>query len=253
MFSTDYPRRRKLANCIRAVRDSVAMQVTADILVRRPDWAARYGARAEQFGIEDAKYHIDFLASGIEAGGEETYRQYGRWAATVLTSRGIEANILAESLCQIQAALLSLVEPVDHAIIERFVTAALEGCTQSGSEPAAEPCEAGELVSLYVDSFLQGKRRGALALILDAVRQGHAVLDLYAGVLEPAMCRIGAMWETNRITVAQEHTATLITQFVMANLYPMIDPPSTKGAKLVLTGVPGEYHQLGANMVADSL
>ena len=60
-------------------------------------------------------------------------------------------------------------------------------------------------------------------------------------------------WEANEITVAQEHTATAIAQYVLALLYERLRPEEIRRGKAVITGVEGELHQVGANMVADAL
>jgi methanogenic corrinoid protein MtbC1 len=55
--------------------------------------------------------------------------------------------------------------------------------------------------------------------------------------------------------VSVEHRATAITQFVMARIYSRAMPlrPSAPLRKAIVTGVAGELHQIGANMVADVL
>jgi len=106
---------------------------------------------------------------------------------------------------------------------------------------------------LYVDAAIGGNRQAALNLMLEAVKQGHFVVDLYIEALQPAMYRIGKLWEETSITVATEHMATAITQYVIARLYPLIElAPGSRG-KIVVTGVEGEFHQIGANMIADVL
>jgi len=40
------------------------------------------------------------------------------------------------------------------------------------------------------------------------------------------MYEIGRHWERNRITVAEEHTATAITQYVLAQLYERLPRPT---------------------------
>jgi methanogenic corrinoid protein MtbC1 len=67
------------------------------------------------------------------------------------------------------------------------------------------------------------------------------------------MYEVGRRWESNRITVAQEHMATAITQHVIAHLYPLIPPAQSQKGKMVITGVEGEMHQVGPNIVADVL
>jgi methanogenic corrinoid protein MtbC1 len=67
------------------------------------------------------------------------------------------------------------------------------------------------------------------------------------------MYRIGRLWEENQISVAKEHMATAITQFVICRLYPLISLPRKSRGRIVITGVQGEQHQVGANMVSDVL
>jgi methanogenic corrinoid protein MtbC1 len=72
-------------------------------------------------------------------------------------------------------------------------------------------------------------------------------------VLQHAMYEVGRLWEGNRISVAEEHMATAITQFVIAQLYQRLSPAANARGRVVITGVQGELHQVGANMVADVL
>lgn len=76
---------------------------------------------------------------------------------------------------------------------------------------------------------------------------------LYLDVIEPAQHEVGRLWETNAISVADEHMATAVTQYVMAQCFPLMDRPDGCHGKMVLTGVEEELHHVGANMVADVL
>jgi methanogenic corrinoid protein MtbC1 len=249
----EFRRRTGIAGAIRAVRSPVAEEVTNAFLARHPEWKERYGDRARQFGIQDAGYHQDFLAAAIETGELETFRDYGVWAARMLMARDIAPGFLAENLEQVgQALRIRLSEP-EADIVDSFIRAGIEGCLQG--EGKEEPALAGQLEQLtrmYADAAIRGGRPAALNLMLGAVRQGHAVLDLYE-VLQRAMYRIGRLWQENKITVAQEHMATAITQFVIAHLYTLIEPQDRFRGRIVITGVQGELHQVGANMVADVL
>ena len=66
-------------------------------------------------------------------------------------------------------------------------------------------------------------------------------------------CRIGTLWERNKITVAQEHMATSITQYSIAAIFPLMLPLCSHRGSPVVTGVSGELHQIGGNLVADSM
>ncbi len=85
------------------------------------------------------------------------------------------------------------------------------------------------------------------------MRDGHSHLDIYVGVFTESLRRVGELWELNKISVAQEHMATAITQYAIAAIYPRMVPAAVHRGKMVVTGVAGELHQIGANLVADAM
>ena len=107
----------------------------------------------------------------------------------------------------------------------------------------------------YLQALLGGDRKEALQIVELAVSEGFEPIDVYLEVLEPAMHEVGALWENSTISVAQEHLATAITQYVMAHCYRRFSQagaPPRKGP-LILTGVAGELHEIGPRMVGDFL
>lgn len=105
----------------------------------------------------------------------------------------------------------------------------------------------------YLQWILAGKRKPALEMIMDAYRDGYPIPGIYMDVFQEALYEIGRLWENNQITVADEHMGTAITQYVMSNLYQYLDVADSQRGRLVMTGVQGELHQVGANMVSDVL
>ena len=105
----------------------------------------------------------------------------------------------------------------------------------------------------YLQEILAGRRKAALEIIMDAYRGGYPIPGIYMDIFQEALYEIGRLWESNRISVADEHLGTAITQFVMSNLYQHLKISDERRGKFVVTGVQGELHQVGANMVADVL
>jgi methanogenic corrinoid protein MtbC1 len=105
----------------------------------------------------------------------------------------------------------------------------------------------------YLGDLLAAKRKAALERIMAAFRNGYPIPDIYVDIFQQSLYEIGQLWETNRISVADEHMGTAITQFIMANLYQHLEMADTERGRLVITGVQGELHQVGANMVSDIL
>lgn len=241
-----------LADHLRQLRQSVAEAVTSEFLRRHPDWVERYGDRARVHGIADASFHQDFLAGAIEADSEAAFESYARWTAGMLSARGIAPTFVVENLQQIADALAPHLADADRAVVRAMIDA---GCRAAEAAPAREPSAVAtsSLREVYTQALLQGARRPALTVVLDALDRGWDVADLYVDVLQPSLYEIGRLWESNRITVAQEHIATAITQHVLAHVYERLPRPPHLRGRAVVTGVAGELHQVGANIVADAL
>jgi len=93
----------------------------------------------------------------------------------------------------------------------------------------------------------------AANVALEALREGHSAPDVYVEILQNSLYEVGRRWESNQITVAEEHMATAITQYVVAQMYSRLAPSDVARGKMIIAGVEGELHQVGANMVADLL
>lgn len=106
----------------------------------------------------------------------------------------------------------------------------------------------------YLAAIRAGSRRDALEVVDGAVREGMEVRTLYLQVFQPAMHEIGRLWQENRITVADEHLATAITQLAMSRLYEeMFAGRTDAGPLLVAACAEDERHELGLRMICDLL
>ena len=241
----------QLGDRIREVSSAVAVRVTERFLDRHPDWRVRYGSRAVTHGVQDAGYHLAFLAAAVESEDPAAFAAYARWTGRVLAQRGIATTFLAENLGQVRDALVGHVSPEQTAQLAPFFAAALDTLASEIDLPPAPPLSVS--ADVFLQAILSGQRHAAVRIAREALRNGATVLELYVDVFQPVLYEVGARWECNRLTVAQEHMATAITQYVMAQIY---EPPDDRGegrGRVVLTGVEGELHNIGAVMVGDLL
>lgn len=111
-----------------------------------------------------------------------------------------------------------------------------------------------ELRDRYLRAQLAGDRREAVRILLeDGLDRGIGIIDLQAQVIQAAQHEIGHLWQQNRVTVAQEHMASSISQLGLAALFERAQPAPPLGKRLVLACVQGELHDLPARIVADFL
>jgi methanogenic corrinoid protein MtbC1 len=110
------------------------------------------------------------------------------------------------------------------------------------------------LTRAYLAAQLAGDRRAALRLVVDeGLGRGAGVVELLVEVIRAAQLEIGHLWQANRISIAQEHLATGISQLVMARLFELATPAARNGKQVVVACVEGEQHDLPARLVADYL
>ena len=247
--------RFQLARRLCSVKQNVAQAITDEFFLIHPEWTVLYGERGRQFCTADACFHMDFLAGAIEADSPEAFADYSQWTARMLGARGIGAHTLEEHFIQLEKHLFAELQPEQNAAVLTFLERGLEACTES--VPLSDGQQAsgslGLIANVYLAAILGGQRQAALNIIEEALRGGHSHVDIYVDVFAESLHRVGELWEMNKISVAQEHIATAITQYAIAAIYPKLVPDEIHRVNMVVTGVAGELHQIGANLVADAM
>jgi methanogenic corrinoid protein MtbC1 len=111
--------------------------------------------------------------------------------------------------------------------------------------------EPNEMVQVFLTLLLHGDSQGCLKLVEQSILTVDDLKHFYMYVVWPAMCKIGQLWESNQVSVAEEHLATAIVGRVMAALYPRFARFTVTRGKAVVSAGPNEFHEIGARMVAD--
>ncbi len=111
----------------------------------------------------------------------------------------------------------------------------------------------GEVVDQFVPLLLKGEHRRCLVLAHERVKTTADLETFYIKVLQPALYRIGEMWETREVSVAEEHLATATVGRIMAALYSLVLGAEKNKGLAVVTAAANEYHETGARMVSDFL
>jgi methanogenic corrinoid protein MtbC1 len=255
MMSESVSERFRLAEKLVSVKQNVAQAITDEFFLNHPELAVRYGENGRQFCTADVCFHVEFLAGAIEAGSPQAFGDYARWTARMLGARGIGAHTLEENLGQLEKPLAAVLLPEELDAVLTFLTQGRKACTEPERASDEQPSDQrlGLTRQLFLAAILGGKRQAALNIIDEALREGHSHVDIYVDVFSESLHRVGELWEMNKISVAQEHIATSITQYAIATIYPRLVPAAVHRGNMVVTGVSGELHQIGANLVADSM
>jgi MerR family transcriptional regulator, light-induced transcriptional regulator len=106
----------------------------------------------------------------------------------------------------------------------------------------------------YADYLLEAQPDATVAAgVAELDARGRDLAYLYDHVLAPAARRVGDMWHTGRITVADEHAATATLQRTMAAARATVEREKSRDELIVLACPEAEAHAVGLQMLADVL
>jgi MerR family transcriptional regulator, light-induced transcriptional regulator len=95
--------------------------------------------------------------------------------------------------------------------------------------------------------FLDGNHAEAMRFIKQQPNQSRMVL--FRDLFTPAMYLIGELWENNEISVADEHLATGVCDFVLSRLFQVSEENMGEKNKAMFLCLQGEQHYLGIKMI----
>jgi methanogenic corrinoid protein MtbC1 len=252
MTQTDF--NRSLGTVIAERQADLAEAITNRHYQLKPELHEKYGERGRAKCLQDAQYHLSYLAEAITASRPSLFADYVSWARVMLAGRGISETDLADNLAVIRESLEKYLPQSEGAVVHEYIDAGLKtviaGPARLTSFIGDDKPLAG-MAADYLSSLLRGDRHAASRLILDAVESGTPVRDIYLHVFQQVQHEIGRLWQENRLSVAQEHYCTAATQMIMSQLYPYIFNSEKIGRTMVAACVAGDLHEIGVRMVAD--
>lgn len=241
---------------IKNEKNTIAGEVLALQLERMPEMGKRYSEYQMEKTLEDLKYHLQFLESALFASSPILFANYLLWLKELLENLGVPLMDLKMSVVYLGEILKSRFPEGYEKGIDEIIQEGVAVLNKS-AEPSVtflkEDLPYSKLAREYLELLLSGERVKASELILNEVKNGAPIKDIYIQVFQNTQYEIGRLWQTGKISVAQEHYCTAVSQFVMGQLYPYIFQVANRGETVVSTCVGKELHQIGIRMVTDFL
>lgn len=222
-----------------------------------PDLAKSYGPGGDEKCLEDAVIHLTYLQQALDNDSEQLFVDYVLWAKTLFEGINLPVSHLQEHLSVMGDVLREQLSQDDAGKVSLILTAAeaeLNTDSKAVSSFLKPELPLHELAKKYLALLLASNRTEASQLILQSVRDDNvSVQDIYLYVFQPCQREVGLLWQTGKMSVAQEHFCTAATQLCMSQLYPFIFASEKTGNVSVITCAEGELHEVGVRMVADLL
>lgn len=121
------------------------------------------------------------------------------------------------------------------------------------TRPASSAPEPDATATQFLTLALEKRRRDAANLVLERFRARQSFTAPYRELVLPALQEIGRRWMEDRISAADEHAATEICRYCLLRLFDELPPEPARPVSGLVACVPGEEHELGAEVLANYL
>lgn len=108
-------------------------------------------------------------------------------------------------------------------------------------------------LKVFVECLREGNRRRCLNLIKEWEQQKLSDEQLYEDILIPALIEFGDGWESNELSIVEEHMATQIIKTILSYKAATLTPRRTLRRSAMVGCVPEEHHDVATMLMANTL
>ncbi|MFI2857187.1 cobalamin-dependent protein [Paenibacillus sp. JSM ZJ436] len=234
--------------------EKLADWITEQQYNRQPDLQDRFGPSGKEKTRRDSLYTLNYLAESVLVSSPALFLHYVSWLKVLLERYKVTGEELRVNLEAMREALderfdhqdkRTVLDYLDMGMMQSVETVTLHSYITEDNPLAKEAAD-------YLELLLQGKRREASSLIHGLLEREIGISALYKHIFQTVQYEIGRLWQLGRVSVAQEHYCTAVTQSIISSLYPHWMTVGSKGLTLVAACVGKETHEIGLRMVADT-
>lgn len=221
----------------------------AEILLEtRPD-AAAFGAPGFRGWQEHLAGRLHELSGAIRAGEPALFGAALSWAKLAFESRGLDAAELTVSIDALRVALREGLPPSGEDAVAPYLRAARTALARPSEQaPPSVSGPFGETAARYLVALLEGDRRAAIGMLVDAMDAGLHPRDALLHVIVPAAREVGRMWHLGEVGIGEEHFCTATASLLMGVVRERLDMAEPNGRCAVIASVPGNRHDLAGRI-----
>ena len=175
------------------------------------------------------------------------------WYISVFCSRGFEIDYLDHLLRSWDMAIHSVIKPPEAHELTRPLQVLHQHLTSLYKTCSIEKVTLPPLIQPFMDHLLAKQRKEATDYILSLLKEGMTIERLYGDVLTASLTALGRLWQKNSINVVDVHVATDICRYIMMRLADALPVSPPLPYKALITCVPGEEHEMGAEILENYL
>jgi MerR family transcriptional regulator, light-induced transcriptional regulator len=235
-------------------RDRMSVAVIDTMFEERPDLKKKYSHLYERL-VLDVQFHFDYIAQSIRFSSKKLLEDYAIWLLVFFRDINVPLAEIEYTFRIMQEELNKyLDEESQHRVNEHFdvIYRSFRNTDEVVIDSFIE--ENNPLLDLatqYFNLVMHHRRQEASTLLIDAIKSGTSIKDIYLHVIQKSQQEVGRLWQTNKMSVAEEHLFTATTQLIMSQLYTYLFTGKNNGLKVLSACVGRELHELGMRFVSD--
>lgn len=203
----------------------------------------------------DVAQHLDHVLSALAMKDARIFLEYLGWLRSVLCSRRYCLEYSRDSIGLLRDYLLRIIEYPHRPAVADLMNQGIRFFNQgqpSESDLLASTGAHTDTARGFAQLLLDGRRREAKGQLEEALRDGLSYVETSVDIVQPAMYEVGRLWQSNRITITQEHLATAIAHNALAQMFNEAEFLAPNGRRAAFACVAGNFHTLGLRMVCDA-
>jgi len=171
------------------------------------------------------------------------------WFISVLSNRGYEKEFLIKLLLNWNIALHSHINSTQAHELAQPIELLQKNLSSFYGQLETDDLPLPEILEKITTFLLKKQKKAAAECILELYQQGTSFETILSEYLPLIMQKIGILWQKNKITVVDQHVSTDLCTYIMFRLSEELEIKDTLPYKAVVSCVPGESHEMGAEIL----
>ncbi len=235
--------------------DDIGREVTDRYFDAHPECYRGDADKIRAMCKADFNHHLKFLLSAMVTATPEMFIDYAQWLKDVLVTRGLSIQHPIDSFSLMKNAINQRLDEMDRKVSTLVIDSGVNALSANEQFRGYYSIDEDKIMVAsedYTRELVSGNRAIAESYIKKSLDEGTSLIDIEVGIVQPAMYEIGRMWQQNKISVAQEHLATAISQNALARAFAMAEFADPVDKKVICACIEGNHHSLGLRMVSDA-
>ena len=204
----------------------------------------------------DLDFIIDYLSEAAYFDDPGIFNEFSIWLNSLLKNLGLNQNVTKITYqCIIERIENNFVNK-EYRYFKNIIENALELALKIDSYEDSYITDDNPHISYakkYLELLLDNNKVEANKIITEKALSEMEIDEIYLNIFQPVQKEVGRLWHLNKVSVAQEHYISSVTQLIMSQLYSHFLTVGGKKGTIVTTAVGDELHEIGIRMVADLL